>query len=57
MTGGGPNGATRVISLIVWETAFVFMKMGRAAAMCVLLFLALLIITVLQKKWLLNSDY
>lgn len=57
MTGGGPDGATRVLSLLVWETAFVFMKMGRAAAICILLFVALLLVTLLQRRWLLNTDY
>lgn len=56
MTGGGPNGATRVISLLVYETAFSFTKMGRATAICVLLFLTLAAITLVQRRWLLATD-
>lgn len=56
MTGGGPNGATRVLSLLVYETAFSFTKMGRATAICVVLFLALVAITLVQRRWLLASE-
>lgn len=57
MTGGGPNGVTRVLALLVYETGFVFMKMGRATAISIILFVALLVITLLQRRWLTASEY
>ena len=48
MTGGGPADATRVLPLLIYQTAFEFFKMGRAAAMSVFLFVAMLIFTVFQ---------
>ena len=56
MTGGGPNGATRVLSLLVYETAFSFTKMGRATAICVVLFATLAAITLIQRRWLLATE-
>jgi len=29
-TGGGPGNATRVLSMLIYETGFSYMKMGRA---------------------------
>ncbi|MGE5509056.1 MAG: carbohydrate ABC transporter permease [Chitinophagales bacterium] len=57
MTGGGPDGVTRVLALLTYETAFVFMKMGRATAISILFFAALLVITMLQRRWLTSTDY
>lgn len=51
MTSGGPSGATRVLALLVYETGFVFMKMGRATAISILLFIGLLALTLLQRRW------
>lgn len=48
MTGGGPSGATKVIAVGIYETAFAFGRMGRASAMAVLLFLAVLALTLVQ---------
>ncbi len=48
MTGGGPSGATKVIAVSIYETAFAFGRMGRAAAMSVLLFAIVLILTLTQ---------
>jgi multiple sugar transport system permease protein len=48
MTGGGPADATRVLPLLIYQTAFEFFKMGRAAAMSVFLFIAMMIFTVFQ---------
>ncbi len=48
MTGGGPADATRVLPLFIYQTAFEFFKMGRAAAMSVFLFAAVMIFTVFQ---------
>lgn len=52
MTGGGPVGATRVLALLVYETAFNFLKMGRATAMSMILFFVLLVITAVQMRFL-----
>lgn len=48
MTGGGPADATRVLPLFIYQTAFEFFKMGRAAAMSMFLFAAVMIFTVFQ---------
>jgi ABC-type sugar transport system permease subunit len=48
MTGGGPADSTRVLPLFIYQTAFEFFKMGRAAAMSVFLFAAVMIFTVFQ---------
>jgi ABC-type sugar transport system permease subunit len=48
MTGGGPADTTRVLPLLIYQTAFEFFKMGRAAAMSVFLFIAMMIFTVFQ---------
>jgi ABC-type sugar transport system permease subunit len=50
MTGGGPNNATKVIAVGIYETAFAFGRMGRAAAMSVILFLIVLLLTWLQQR-------
>lgn len=51
MTGGGPSGATRVTALMIYETAFAFVRMGRASAIAILLFLALLTLTFGLRRW------
>jgi multiple sugar transport system permease protein len=48
MTGGGPADATRVLPLFIYQTAFEFFRMGRAAAMSVFLFVAMMIFTIFQ---------
>lgn len=48
MTGGGPADATRVLPLFIYQTAFEFFKMGRAAAMSVFLFAAVMLFTLFQ---------
>jgi multiple sugar transport system permease protein len=48
MTNGGPVNATLVVTLDIYETAFVFLKMGKAAAMSVVLFFIIAIITFAQ---------
>jgi ABC-type sugar transport system permease subunit len=50
MTGGGPADATRVLPLFIYQTAFEFFKMGRAAAMSVFLFAAVMVFTLLQMR-------
>lgn len=48
MTQGGPINATLVIALDIYKTAFVYLAMGRACAMAVVLFLIIGIITAIQ---------
>ncbi len=50
MTGGGPGDATRVLSVLIYETGWVFLKMGRAAAMSIVLFVFVFIFTVVQLR-------
>ncbi len=48
MTNGGPAGATEVVPLQIYKTAFEFFKMGLASAMSMFLFLAMMIFSVFQ---------
>jgi multiple sugar transport system permease protein len=50
ITGGGPGGATRVLSMLIYETGFSYMKMGRAAAISVILFAIVMLFTVAQMR-------
>lgn len=50
MTGGGPGNATRVLSMLIYETGFSYMKMGQAAAISVVLFAIMLIFTTFQMR-------
>lgn len=56
MTGGGPGDATRVLSVLIYETGWVFLRMGRAAAMSVILFSVALIFTVIQLRLFRTND-
>jgi len=51
MTKGGPANASNVVVLYMYDSAFLFLKMGRASAMAVILFAILLVITVLQLRF------
>ncbi len=48
MTQGGPVDATLVLTLDIYQTAFVFLKMGKAAAMSVVLFGIIAVIVLAQ---------
>ena len=50
ITGGGPGGATRVLSMLIYETGFSYMKMGRAAAISVVLFAIAMVFTLVQMR-------
>jgi multiple sugar transport system permease protein len=50
ITGGGPGNATRVLSMLVYETGFSYLKMGRAAAISVVLFAIALSFTLGQMR-------
>ena len=55
VTGGGPDGATRVLSLQIYESAFTNYKMGMASAQAIVLFIIALLVSLIQfglsKKW------
>jgi multiple sugar transport system permease protein len=50
MTQGGPNNATKVLTFTIYQNAFQFFKMGYAAAMSVLMFIAIVAITLIQLR-------
>jgi multiple sugar transport system permease protein len=50
MTGGGPGSATQVLSILIYQTGWVFLRMGRASAMSVILFVVALAFTVFQLR-------
>lgn len=56
MTGGGPGDATRVLSMLIYETGFSYMKMGEAAAISVVLFAIMLVFTVLQMRIFMRNE-
>lgn len=55
LTGGGPDGATNVLSLLIYDTGFKNYRMGYASALAVILFLIAGLLSALQflmsKKW------
>ncbi len=48
MTGGGPAGATEVVPLRIYKTAFEFLRMGEASAMSMFLFAVMMIFSAFQ---------
>jgi ABC-type sugar transport system permease subunit len=50
MTNGGPGYASRVVSLEIYQTAFINLKMGLASAMAMVLFGVVFALTMLQLK-------
>jgi ABC-type sugar transport system permease subunit len=56
ITGGGPGGATRVLSMLIYETGFSYLKMGRAAAISVVLFAIVLALTLVQMRLFLRRE-
>ncbi|MCC7275333.1 MAG: sugar ABC transporter permease [Alphaproteobacteria bacterium] len=56
MTGGGPGNATRVLSMLIYETGFSYMKMGEAAAISVVLFAIMLVFTMLQMRLFMRGE-
>jgi ABC-type sugar transport system permease subunit len=50
MTGGGPADSTRVLPLFIYQTAFEFFDMGRAAAMSVFLFVGVMVFSFVQVR-------
>lgn len=50
LTGGGPNGATRVLPISVYNSAFVEFEWGRAAALGVLMALILTVLVIVYVR-------
>jgi ABC-type sugar transport system permease subunit len=50
MTGGGPGNATEIVPLLIYKTAFAFLRMGDATAMSVVYFLLILIFSLIQLR-------
>jgi multiple sugar transport system permease protein len=48
MTEGGPNNATLLLVLYIYQNAFQYFKMGYASTLAVVLFMIVLILTLLQ---------
>lgn len=48
MTRGGPSNVTTTVALLVYKYGFEYFKMGVAAAMSVIMFIAIIAITLLQ---------
>lgn len=51
MTGGGPYGTTRTLVQYLYEQGFRYFRMGYASAMAYVLFLIMLILTLVQWKF------
>jgi multiple sugar transport system permease protein len=51
MSGGGPDGASTVIGLYIYQSAFSFFKMGMASAASILLLVGVMALTMVQ-MWL-----
>lgn len=51
MTGGGPADATRVIVFYLWQVAFERVELGYASAIAVLIFAAVLGLTLIQSRF------
>jgi len=50
VSGGGPDGATRVLSLFIYQTGFQFFKMGLATAASIFLLLGTMVFTLIQLR-------
>ena len=48
VTDGGPAGATDILTLLIYKTSFNYLDVGRASAYSVVLFAAILLISVAQ---------
>lgn len=55
---GGPNNSTMVVSVYQWQVAFNELNLGYGAAMGIVLFLIILVVTIFQARFLRNRwDY
>ena len=51
LTKGGPNGATNILIYNIYRDGFEFFKTGLAAAQSVILFIAVVLLTIVQLRW------
>jgi ABC-type sugar transport system permease subunit len=56
LTSGGPVNSTNTLVLYMYDTAFSFLRMGRATAMAILLFLVIFIMTLVQLRLLREKE-
>lgn len=60
MTNGGPGNATTVMSFYIYQQGLQLFEMGYASALAVVLFIAVLVLTVLQfatrRRWVYEGD-
>jgi ABC-type sugar transport system permease subunit len=56
LTSGGPVNATNTVVLYMYDTAFQFLRMGRATAMAVMLFGVIFVITLIQLRLLREKE-
>jgi multiple sugar transport system permease protein len=60
MTEGGPGHATTVIGFYIWRQAFDYLNMGYGAALANIVFVAILILTIIQwvlrKRWVYSEE-
>jgi multiple sugar transport system permease protein len=50
VSNGGPDGASRVLSLFIYQTGFQYFKMGLASAASIFLLFATMIFTLIQLR-------
>jgi ABC-type sugar transport system permease subunit len=50
VTNGGPDGASRVLSLFIYQTGFQYFKMGLASAASIFLLAAVMVFTLVQLR-------
>lgn len=51
MTGGGPGDSTVTVSYLIYNEAFTYFRIGKAAAMSYVLFFMIIIISIVQSKF------
>jgi ABC-type sugar transport system permease subunit len=56
LTDGGPVNTTNTLVMNMYDTAFRFLRMGRATAMAVMLFLVIFVITMIQLRLLREKE-
>jgi multiple sugar transport system permease protein len=54
---GGPVDSTTTIGLLIWKYGFQYYRMGEAAAMSVILFVVIMIVTLIQLRLGRSEDY
>jgi raffinose/stachyose/melibiose transport system permease protein len=56
MTQGGPNNSTNIFAVLIYQTVFSELRIGYAATQSIFFILVLVLVTVLQRKFL-SSRY